>query len=568
MKILHISDLHIGGEENKSSAEMIINAITKSKEKGTDLYPDLLVVTGDFTTKGLPGEFESARKYIADIKRAFPAIKDCVIVPGNHDYLWREDGFSVAKDKRDINYKNFRSLCRSDKLCRIYPVGLPKPIKNLLENYLITCSFTQSDGYALLLIGLNSDMLDSEERAGQGYFEKEQLVACDKLIKYYQTLCKKNNIKLITTAAFHHHILPVSSVEHDTLKRAGKFSLTLDARRVLNFFMEKKIQLAIHGHQHQPSVVCWRDEMKEEGSYVYVASAGSMTQKREDLGDVSRNSFMVYDIQEDNIGVYCFQNNASDWEIMELTHAPYKLPFRSQSFENLPCDVRKNAVLPREIIMTDYSSVRDTSDLFYLFLSVIDCDKARIEILEYTSKEPYKTNIDICGIHHLYGKYDILLKYRAKEGDLYQRNLRNHLANKRLITPKSGFYFMNVSYENQNFKEVKQIPLLKNPEAYINSTWNMATLTVYLGRSLSTDVFMTTLNTAIEAFNTKYNTHIEDIIRAYAVGQDQSVIFELFISCYQFPMLTRFTNLIEDIIRHYEIDKSTHIIYYFDERHI
>lgn len=571
MRILHISDIHVGADVSKSFAEMVIYAINSSKKAGTNLVPDIMVITGDFTNKGLLSEFNQAKKEMLKIKKAFSSLKDCVIVPGNHDYLWIEDGEPVPADKRNMGYENFRLLCKSEMLCRLFPIGLPNSIKKPLEKYLITCSFNEAEDYALLIIGMNSDMLDSAERAGQGYFEQEQLNACQKLIEHYQLRCAEKKKKLITTAAFHHHILPVSSVERDTLVKPEKFSLTLDARRTLDFFMENNVQLAIHGHQHQPSAVHWKDEMKGSGDGIYVISAGSMTQNKVDLGDVSRNSFMIYDIDKTNVKVYCFQNKENNWDVMEVAHKPYILPFTSPhndcSLAAL-CDVKKNANPPKEIILTDFSPESDISDLFYLFLSVLDCEMAHDEIVNYTTSICNDFNIEICGIHHLYGKYDLLLKYRALEGDLYQRKIREHLEENRLATPDAGFYFMNVSYENKNFKEVTKIPLLKSPEAYLNSTWNMATLTVYLGQRMSANTFLDRLNTAIKLFNMQQNTKIEDIIRDYAIGQDQSVIFELFISCYQFPMLTRFTNLIEDIIRDLGIDKSTHIIYHFDERHL
>lgn len=571
MRILHISDIHVGANVSQSFAEMVIQAIKNSKKAGLDLVPDIMVATGDFTNKGLLSEFNQAKNEMMTIKKAFTSLKECIIVPGNHDYMWTEDGKPVSADKRNMGYENFRARCKTEKLCKIYPVGLPKPIKQSLDKYLITCSFNEAEDYALLIIGMNSDMLDSAERAGQGYFEQDQLNACQKLIEYYQTKCAAKGIELISMAAFHHHILPVASVERDTLAKSDKFSLTLDARRTLDFFMESNVQLAIHGHQHQPSVVRWKDEMKGAGEGVYVVSAGSMTQNKVDLGDVSRNSFMVYDINKTDVKVYCFQNKESNWDVMEVAHEPYILSLTSPdngcSLASL-CDVRKNANPPKEIIMAKFSPECDTSDLFYLFLSVLDCGTAHNAILEYTTGIYNDSEIEICGIHHLYGKYDLLLKYRTKEGDLYQRKLRDYLKEKRLTTPDAGFYFMNVSYENKNFKEVTQIPLLKSPEAYLNSTWNMATLTVYLGQRMSTTNFFERLNNAITNFNRTQNTKIEDIIRHYAIGQDQSIIFELFISCYQFPMLTRFTNLIEDIIRDLGIDKSTHIIYHFDERHI
>ena len=96
----------------------------------------------------------------------------------------------------------------------------------------------------------------------------------------------------------------------------------------------------------------------------------------------------------------------------------------------------------------------------------------------------------------------------------------------------------------------------------------MATILVETGSKLNPTEFLQALKSDIEIFNAKYNTKIEDIIKGYVIGQDQRILFELFISCYQFPMLTKFTSLIEEIIKKDGVDKSTHIIYHYDEREI
>ncbi len=568
MKILHISDIHMEAESQTSFIDSITEAFNNSSEDGLDLLPDIMLVTGDFTNKGLPREFEKAKEAMQKIKENITTINDCLIVPGNHDFLWNEDGKTVPIDERYINYRNFKNNCERDKICRSVSSELPETIEESLEKYLITHLFVKQKTYALLIIGMNSVVLDSEERAGQGYFGKRQHNICQKLIKYYKVKCKGENIPLIIMTAFHHHVLPVSSVERDTINRPDKFSLTLDARRTLNFLMDNEVRFAVHGHQHQPSIVCWKDEMRRLGDSVYVISAGSMTQNREDLGDVSKNSFMVYDVDENKAKVYCFQNSENDWDVMELSHEPYTLLLQDP-YADIKCKVSENAHPPKDIVIADYCCDKDTSDLFYLFLNVVDCNQAHKEILNYFNQYIESTKkIELCGVHHLYGKYDLLLKYRdrAEDGDLFFKKIKSHLKRTKNMNPNAGFYFMNVSYENKNFKEIQSIPLFKSPEAYLNSTWNMATLTVYLERHLSVEQFIQSLNDSISIFNSKNNTKIEDIIRNYSVGQDQSMIFELFISCYQFPMLTRFTNLIEDIIRDYGIDKSTHIMYYIDER--
>lgn len=564
MKILHLSDLHIDSESESTIAEIITEAISSYSKQGQSLFPEVLVITGDFTNKGSPIEFENAKKVIEEIKAGIPSIKECVIVPGNHDYIWKENDKEVSKDKRGINYNNFKKSCEQDKLCNSNSKIKDNNIKQKLDSYLITHSFVKEKTFAVLIIGMNSDMIESIDRSGQGYFDKKQHSVCKNLINYYKKICKNESISLVIMAAFHHHVLPVSSVERDTLKDPSNFSLTLDARRTLDFFMENGVRIAIHGHQHQPSIVSWEDKMNEDGESIYVIATGSMAHNRNILGDVSKNNFMIYDINEKEITVFCFQNLDRDLDVMTVCHEPYHLMLKNP-YLNIKCNINKNAHPPKEIVVEDYCCDNDISNLFYLFLNVVDCSQAHKAILKFSNNN---SNVTICGVHHLYGKYDILLKYRAfeTEGVRFSDNLQNYLQENNYMLEASIPYFINVSYENKSFKEIKNIPLIKSPEAYLSSTWNMAVLTVYLGHRLTVKKFMQKLNDSIMIFDMENNTKIGDIIRDYAIGQDQSVIFEIFISCYQFPMLTRFTNMIEEIIRDYGIDKSTHIIYYFDER--
>ena len=566
MKILHISDLHMDTKSNFSIADMILGALDTSKKQGFDLLPEIILVTGDFTNNGNALEFESAKQVLKKIKSSIKSVEECIIVPGNHDYIWKDNGKDVSKDQMKINFSNFKKICEQDKLCKSNSSIKNKNLEQELDSYLITHTFIKQQSFAVLIIGMNSDMLESVERAGQGYFDKGQHNACQSLISHYKEICENENMSLITIAAFHHHILPVSSVERNTVQNPDKFSLTLDARRTLNFFMDNGVRIAVHGHQHQPSIVCWKDEMKRSCDSVYVISAGSMTQDRGKLGDISKNNFMIYDVEENNVKVYCFENSQSDWDVMELCHEPYNLLLKNP-YDDIQCKVNENARPPQGIELINYRNDKDTSDLYYLFLNVVDCNQAREEIINFS--EQYKkdnNNFKICGVHYLYGKYDVLVKYRATENDRFNRLLQEYLKRKKAMGKPYGSYFMNVSYENQNFKKIQKIPLLQDPSAYLHSTWNMATLAVHTAQKMTVEDFFNKLNFSINLFNSENNTKIEDIIRNYAVGQDQVIIFELFISCYQFPMLTCFTNMIEDIIRDYGIDKYTHIIYYFDER--
>jgi 3',5'-cyclic AMP phosphodiesterase CpdA len=70
-RILHLSDIHFGGE-NAAATEAALSFALADR-------PDLVLVTGDLTLNGLPGEFENAHDWLHRLPRPWLA------TPGNHD---------------------------------------------------------------------------------------------------------------------------------------------------------------------------------------------------------------------------------------------------------------------------------------------------------------------------------------------------------------------------------------------------------------------------------------------------------------------------------------------------
>ena len=71
-RILHVSDPHVGGGEERS-------AIDALRALGAELRPELLVVTGDLTHRGRRKQLQAAATLIRDLGLPF------LVVPGNHD---------------------------------------------------------------------------------------------------------------------------------------------------------------------------------------------------------------------------------------------------------------------------------------------------------------------------------------------------------------------------------------------------------------------------------------------------------------------------------------------------
>jgi 3',5'-cyclic AMP phosphodiesterase CpdA len=71
MRILQLSDIHFGGEDEAATQAALAYAVAAD--------PVLTVVTGDLTLNGLPGEFRAAEAWLERLP------KPLVVTPGNHD---------------------------------------------------------------------------------------------------------------------------------------------------------------------------------------------------------------------------------------------------------------------------------------------------------------------------------------------------------------------------------------------------------------------------------------------------------------------------------------------------
>ena len=314
MNILHLSDFHIRKENRFEYDELCKNindAIDKaSKKYGLTLTPNIVLVTGDFTETGNADEYKWFKEGFSKLLQlsCFNNVEHVMLVPGNHDFSWN------LEETRADNYVN---------MCKDIEKGLSfvdnENLQRVADSNLIKHIYIKRENKSLLLIGMNSMKIDSPEKPGLGYFSKEQLRIVSNIISEY----KKNEIaKTQIFVAFHHHLLPVAVVERDTLDDTHKYSITLDARRALNAFLENNVEFAVHGHQHQPSMVTWKDDEREEENVVHVIAAGCLAGK-EYAGEGARNSFMIYSVNDNDVVVYKAQTTDNDSDEYEWDKVRY-----------------------------------------------------------------------------------------------------------------------------------------------------------------------------------------------------------------------------------------------------
>jgi 3',5'-cyclic AMP phosphodiesterase CpdA len=105
VRILHVSDLHVGALED-AEVEMSLNAFT------AELRPDLVVATGDLTHRGRQGQHERAAALLRGLG---PPV---VAVPGNHDIPYTFPGrFTRPWAEFERGWETAEPVHRSDGLC-------------------------------------------------------------------------------------------------------------------------------------------------------------------------------------------------------------------------------------------------------------------------------------------------------------------------------------------------------------------------------------------------------------------------------------------------------------------
>lgn len=321
MNILHLTDFHISKQNHHHFDELCQSIGDAVNDIGKESYPDIILVTGDLTEVGNQDEykwFKEGFKKMLDLE-PFHKTRYVMIVPGNHDFSWE------VEETRD---ENFRHLCNEIEMGLS---SLDKSNQNGANKNLVKHIFIEQKNKNILLIGMNSMKIDSKDTPGLGFFSKEQLRIVESIIDFYKA---QNSKKLQVMVAFHHHLVPVAVLERDTLENRDKYSITIDARRAINSFLDNSVEFAVHGHQHQPSMVTWKDDERKDDKVLHIISAGCLAGKLY-AGEGARNSFMLYSIKDDKVIVNKAESSENDADKYVWSNVEYLDMQKVSSTQNI-----------------------------------------------------------------------------------------------------------------------------------------------------------------------------------------------------------------------------------------
>ena len=302
-RILHISDVHFGPNCNFQTAGRAA-ALSLVRDVSAKGFWNLsaIVISGDLTWSNEADEFRAGSDFIVALQDYFNLRpSNIVLVPGNHDIRWSENCPSSTEQ--------FRYLFR-EKAERSYREFLAW-MGRQTNGYLGDLKIFEND--QVVIVGLNSCLLHEKQNAGLGFVGTGQIKAAIRSLRR-NPIYVQHEHEFFKIAVLHHHVLPGEDLDVAQLKKPPaerRFSLTLDAKSVLEFLLADNFALILHGHLHVPLCsIEQRFQVDMDASHlprnghVAIAAAGSLSV---DQNHCKRNQYQVIELDEEYILIHTFE---------------------------------------------------------------------------------------------------------------------------------------------------------------------------------------------------------------------------------------------------------------------
>jgi len=223
MKILHISDLHIGKEtdvDRWKKAEKLVREIKRAW--GDDDDKPLILITGDVVDDGTEVEFIEARRILRPLHRAGFQVAP---LPGNHDYGWNG---AHALEKR---FKLFKKYLLGIEARVTYP-DVP---------------YADNDVSVIALNSMHAETGFWDGLLADGELGTRQLEDLDELITTLSNERKKSHRIVV---ALHHH--PFRFPDDPPLKKIKeRFGHRLKDGEELMEALAGRVEVLLFGHEHR-----------------------------------------------------------------------------------------------------------------------------------------------------------------------------------------------------------------------------------------------------------------------------------------------------------------------------
>ena len=259
MKIIHLSDLHIGKSDNIDKCDRIADWILDNRETHQS---ELVIISGDLVDDGQSWQFEQARGFIARLRENGFTV---LVAPGNHDY--GPGGYRESSTSQ-------QDFCELISGVKEYP------------------SVFMIEGQAIILLdSMAEEMQNIDIWSAQGFLGKAQLQKLDRILDELAENPEVENIIL----TMHHH--PFDYLFYHGLRDDADLKGVIARRRDA----PPRVNVLLFGHKHLEKRFNDHDDDKEELFGIDMIYASGQTVERKSDGKMV---LPVIDLQDKTIERY------------------------------------------------------------------------------------------------------------------------------------------------------------------------------------------------------------------------------------------------------------------------
>ena len=242
MKIIHLSDLHIGQSDNLEKCNQIADWILENR----DIHQsELVIISGDLVDDGQTWQFEQALGFIDRLRQGGFTV---LAAPGNHDY--GPNGFRESSTSQ----QDFSELISGVK---------EYPALFIIEGQAI-----------VILDSMAEEIRNMEIWGAQGYLGKEQLQKLDQILDDLAENPAVENIVL----TMHHH--PFDYLFYHGLRDRDDLKGVISRRRE----SPPRVNALLFGHKHIENRFNDPEDDKEELFGIDLIYASGQTVERKSDG--------------------------------------------------------------------------------------------------------------------------------------------------------------------------------------------------------------------------------------------------------------------------------------------
>lgn len=240
MKLIHLSDIHIGKSNNKKRFAAIVDWIIQNKSNHN---AEVVVVTGDIVDDGSLGQYREAKLQIEKLKSS----GFCVMpTPGNHDY-----GANGIVENWDCVERFKKYISGNVDYPNMEIVG--------------DCAF-------IMLDSMLQEMKDYELWGAQGELGEQQLSELDRILDDIE----ENHSSMKVVVALHHHPFYYNYFlklrDDDLLKK-----VIMDESRG-----DSRIDCLLFGHKHTEKRFSGESSKESKYNIGVIYASGSSTERTDD----------------------------------------------------------------------------------------------------------------------------------------------------------------------------------------------------------------------------------------------------------------------------------------------